>query len=272
MPSVDVYWSGQCPNPDIQEKLCRNLKSLAELSHSYFKEKEPIKYFDCEIEGNILIEGSLVDRNLNKKLKCEGIRKIVHRYTEKRDREVDKLLDVIFGTTTKPKKIKETFYSVNKARLYGIEFLLYDPRGRDYGDRVSFVFLRLDSCAELNGRLVYVEDHDECKCYRSKKIKESDWYLTDPYVHLRYFCEEWMDRLISWVKYFYVPNLHYWRYGDLPGYEDFSKSIDQNNIGEFNLEKMAKQILNSLKSELREEIRAWIERWGVRKSDEDNQE
>lgn len=268
MGSVKAHWSGHCTDPDIQKKLCHKLQTIAELSHSYFKDPEPIKYFDQEIEGNILIGRSLIDNEL----KCRNIKKIKHTYTEKIDKETLRLLNAIFSTSDKPEKITSVFYTIKKARLYGIEFLLFDPRGRDVDDRISFVFLQVDDCNELNGKIVLVEDREECQKYSNKKIQESDWYLTSPCLHLRYFCEKWVDHLMSWIKYFYIPNLHYWRYEDLPGYEEFSNSIDQNNMIEFDFEKMSRQVLDSLKKELREEIRNWIERWGIRENDENNQD
>jgi len=208
MGSVKANWSGQCPDPYVQESLCHSLKSLAELSHSYFKDHVQIKYFDRVIEGNILIDSSLVDKDL----KCKNVRRITHTYTKRVDKRVEKLLDTIFGTSTntKPEKITSVFYTIKKARLYGIEFLLFDPRGRDVDDRISFVFLRTDDCDELNGKLVLVEDREECQQYYNKRIQRSDWYLTSPRLHLRYFCEKWTDRLMNWVKYFYVPDLSYW--------------------------------------------------------------
>lgn len=268
MPSVDTHWSGQCPDPNIQENLCHKLRTIAELSHSYFKDQEPIKYFDREITGNILIDSSLVGKGL----KCNIIKKVVHRYTDKRlDFKTRKLLAEILGVSSKPERKREVFYSINKAYLYGLEFLLFDPRGRDVDDRISFVFLRIDDCDELKGKLVLVENQEECQKYYNKKIQESDWYLTSPRLHLRYFCEKWVDRLMYWVKYFYIPNLHYWRYDDFPGYEEFSHSIDHTNLEEFDLEKISRRMIVSLRSELREEIQNWIERWGVPKKDE-NQE
>ncbi len=64
MSSLIVNWSGQCPNQTAQKNLCEKLKTIAELSHSYFGEETPIKYFDQVIEGNILINGGLVGENI----------------------------------------------------------------------------------------------------------------------------------------------------------------------------------------------------------------
>ena len=139
MPSVDVTWSGQCPDQNAQENLCRKLKTVAELSHSYFGDETPIKYFDQVIEGNILINGGLVGENIT----CKSAERIIHEYIAKRDEEVEDLLDAIFETTTESESRRDVFYAVKKANLYGIEFCLYDPRDIYCGDnRISFVFLR----------------------------------------------------------------------------------------------------------------------------------
>lgn len=261
MPSVIATWSGQCSDPNIQENLCSKLKTFAELSHSYFKgykyfkEYKPIKYFNNAIEGNILIDSTLLDIELT----YQNIKKIIHESAEKRDEEAEKLLDKIFGTSTEPKNKIDVFYSLQKINLYGIEFQLFDPREiQEIHDRISFVFLRIDNCPELDGQLVYVEDREECQKYSNEIIKESDWYLAVPRINLRYFCEKWMDRLLGWVKYFYVPNLKYWRYEDLAGYDDFSKFVDQYNMGEFEMEKIRNKVFEILRKELKEEIDAWI--------------
>jgi hypothetical protein len=223
--------------------------------YKYFKEYKPIKYFNNSIEGNILIDATF----LNTELTCQNIKKIIHEYTEEKDKKVERELDKIFGPSTEPKKKQKVFYTLERINLYGIEFQLFDPREiQEIDDRIGFVFLRIDDCPELDGQIVYVEDRDECQKYYNEMIKESDWYLAVPRIHLRLFCEKWMERLLGWVKYFYVPNLKYWRGEDLAGYDDFSKFIDQDNIREFGIEKMRNKMFEILRKELKEEIEAWI--------------
>jgi len=36
-----------------------------------------------------------------------------------------------------------------------------------------------------------------------------------------------MDKLLGWVKYFYIPGLDYWRYKKLPGYKELSAYLDR---------------------------------------------
>jgi hypothetical protein len=99
--------------------------------------------------------------------------------------------------------------------LNGLEFRLYDPRDFYPGeDRVSFVFC-VDDDPQLDGLMAYVEDRQECRKYQNADIQRADYFLRTPHVHLRYYLEEWIDRLMGWVKYHYVENLRYWRYRDL---------------------------------------------------------
>lgn len=47
----------------------------------------------------------------------------------------------------------------------------------------------------------------------------ADHVLLTPTVHLRYMWEHWLDKLMAWVKAYYVGDLWYWRYADLPGFD-----------------------------------------------------
>jgi hypothetical protein len=71
------------------------------------------------------------------------------------------------------------------------------------------------------------EDHGECQWYYSETIRRADWYLTNPSIHMRYYLEHCFDYFLGWVKYFFIPNLYFWRYEDLPGYDELEQRIDQ---------------------------------------------
>ena len=118
MPSVVATWSGQCADPAVQKSICERLITIAKLSHSYFRDEAPIKYFDQAIEGNIIIEGGFVGENIE----CKAAEKIVHEYIAERDEKVEALLDAIFETTTEPEHKRDVFYTVKNSKLYGIEF------------------------------------------------------------------------------------------------------------------------------------------------------
>ena len=49
----------------------------------------------------------------------------------------------------------------------------------------------------------------------SERIKQADFYLAVPHLHLRYYLEDWLDYLIGGMKYYYIENLCYWRYETL---------------------------------------------------------
>jgi HEAT repeat protein len=112
-------------------------------------------------------------------------------------------------------------------RLQGIDFRLHDPRGLYPGeDRVSFVFVDCPRLPSLDGRLVLVTERKQCQEYESELVRVADWYLSTPSIHLRYFLEEWSDLLLAWVKYFFIPDLHYWRYEDLNQYDVYSRIFE----------------------------------------------
>ena len=168
--------------------------------------------------------------------------------------EVDSLCQEIFQTGEEGifKEPRDLFIA-KKVNLYGLEFRLFDPRDYDTADnRIRFVFASIDSCPSINGLLVYVEDHKECCKYENSLIKDADLFLTGLHVHLRYYAEHWMDKLLGYIKYFYIPNLYYWRYDDLSGYDRLLKLVS-----EFGGKEAESKILNMLKEGLKDEIDSW---------------
>ena len=75
--------------------------------------------------------------------------------------------------------------------------------------------------------LVIFSAKEDCKYYTCDLIKKADWFLTLSRIHLQYYCEEWMDQLLGWVKYFYIPGIDYWRYKKLTGYKELSSCLDR---------------------------------------------
>src|SRR6266849_1004710 len=60
-----------------------------------------------------------------------------------------------------------------------------------------------------------------------------------------------MDFLLGWIKRFYIPNLNYWRYDWLPGYEWLFSKTDPNDIGQRD------QLFGILKASLEMECKGW---------------
>jgi hypothetical protein len=54
-----------------------------------------------------------------------------------------------------------------------------------------------------------------------------------PNIHLRYYLEEWFDSLMGWIKFFFIPNLHFERYEALSGYEVLREPLEnlQRDLG-----------------------------------------
>jgi hypothetical protein len=198
MPTVLVTWSGRCPDAASREALCGCLEQLAAISQSLYDSPPPIKKFDAAIEGTILMSGS------------------------------------VFGSPPQGAGVNpagedpagENLFSIEGASLFGIEFLLFDPRSTipqvfPSEGRVSFVFLRHEN-PELDGLVVQVEDRQRCQLYLSDDIKRADWYLKLPEIDLPYYLELSMNDLLGWVKHFYIPSLHFWAWREDPGYEQFA--------------------------------------------------
>lgn len=91
------------------------------------------------------------------------------------------------------------------------------------------MFAALTQQADQSGTLVLVEDAERCKLYRRYPlIQAADYYLCTPRVHLRYFAEKWMDLLLAFIRRFHMPEMHYWRWIDLPG-DDLFPNIDPSD-------------------------------------------
>lgn len=216
-----AHWGGNCPRRETQLELCKYIEKLAEVSHSFYEISPEIKRFDNnKIRGIILLKPDLIEDTL---LIQHGVK------MEETEEE-----------TWEDKTELVKWPVLSEADLFGIEFHLYDPRDL-YEDRMSFVFLSHE-IPVLNGLIVMVEDHNECAYYTSKTIQNADWYLTNPKIHLRYYLERWFDYLMGWIKYFFMPDLWYWRYGDMPGYDNVKETFDKL-MSEVENERLLKEIV-----------------------------
>jgi hypothetical protein len=112
---------------------------------------------------------------------------------------------------------------LKKASIYGINFKVFGIGYPWYPAeaRVSFVFLHCPEVLFLDGRIVDVFHREETPgLIRFETIRGADWYACAPDIHLR---EElyptWFNYLFAWVKFFFIPNLYWWNYLPLPGYD-----------------------------------------------------
>jgi hypothetical protein len=236
MGSVYVRWEGTCRDRAIQEELAAFLLELADRSAARregpapkrpaFLEQmtaqreegipplEPVRLFDQELTGRIVLDPCLAP---------DG--QALYDEVQRTETETVK---VEAGGTEKVEAFCLSLGSGNAQlclrlpwlQVYGIDFQLFDPRGLyPDADRMSFVFLQSAELPSLDGCLAQVESREQCRPYQSEVIRTADWYVSAPSIHLRYYLEEWSDFVLGWVKYFFVPDLSYRRYDDLPQYE-----------------------------------------------------
>jgi hypothetical protein len=110
------------------------------------------------------------------------------------------------------------------ARLSGIDFKLFAPKQAAAGaHRLSFVFLETTAAPFLNGRLVQVDGGEDCLAHDAEIIRKASVYLGAPEIELHSYLEDWIDLLLSWVKYFFVGDLCWRHVEEMQGYEDYRK-------------------------------------------------
>lgn len=215
MPSVFATWSGQCRDPEIRQELCSRLNDIAWSQRTLLEAR-----------------GSPIDIRPYNHTLCGSV--AVH---------VDLLLD----SGTHQVALDENGFSIRETLdVYGVQFSL--PTIYSDENRVSFLFV-VDDDPALDGTLVHVaerprpsfpirlnvvrsrdpdsgrvriaiEDNPSAK-QEVDAIDGTDWVIVNPRIHLRYLFESWLDDLLGWIKHFYVPDLWFWRYEDLPGYGRF---------------------------------------------------
>jgi hypothetical protein len=223
MASVAVVWKGNCHDPRTRSRLLGHLHRLARRSDEYLRLRQPerprvldvmnqqrgggvraranIETIDQEISGTILISGfvSPDSEALIAEARRAGL-----------------------GLVDDPEGKAPPLIAIERARLRGLDFKLFDPRGLYPGaDRMSFVFLECPELPLLDGRLVEVANGEDCLASGAETLRGADYYLCAPSVHLRYYLEDWTDCLFSWIKFFFLSEFWWHRWEELQGYADY---------------------------------------------------
>ncbi len=273
MGSVNVIWRGSCSDRKTQLELMELLNILAERSSDRVSGPAPkrsawletltaprrenaplldsVRLFDDEIEGRILVEpflspepGRLFEEAQRSKIEMVAVG----------EGAVDKSEVFCLSLHSSP---AQWLVSLSRLRLFGIDFQLFDLRNLyPNSDRISFVFLESPELPALTGLLVQVENQAQCHLYSSEVIQSADWYISTPTIHLRYYLEEWSDLLFGWVKYFFVPDLYYWRYKSLPEYEA-NRAVIDNICQDLGTEGAKRTVLDFLVERFDSEADDW---------------
>lgn len=242
MPSVSIVWKGNCHDPQTRYRLLGHLHRLAAQSDEYLRLRQPqrprvlnvmneqrggarksrpnIETVDEEAAGTILIS-SFVSPNQNALV------------ANARAAGVALIEDPAGGAP---------LIALKEARLRGLDFKLFDPRGLYPGaDRMSFVFLECPEHRFLDGRLVEIATGEDCAASGNDALRDADLYLCAPSVHLRYYLEDWTDCLFSWIKFFFIGDLWWHRWEEMQGYADYRQVFEdlQADRGPDNAEEAA---------------------------------
>lgn len=231
MGSVIVTWKGQCPDRDVQSELLALLRRLAlhhearwaqtpsprprfvDLIAGHRSEGLPtrptVRFFDQVLTGRILV--------------CTDVSEDAPALAKEATRR---------GLSQDPGS-PHALLHLEHLQVRGLDFQLFDPRALYPGeDRMSFFFLESEDLPALNGRLAAVQERAMCALSRVESIRAADWYVECPYVHLRYYLEDWIDGLLAWIKFFFIPGLYYRRYETLSGYGAFQHMLDMLQASE----------------------------------------
>jgi hypothetical protein len=233
MASVTVVWKGSSRESRVRYRLLGYLDRLAARSNAYFKNAEPkrparkvpirpnIEIFNQEISGSILIS-SWISQNPETLAARAG------------EAQLRLLSDPAFEG---PPLIE-----LGSARLRGLDFKLFDPRGLYLtADRMSFVFLECPDYPFLDGRLVEVTTREHCAANGAEILRDADFYLCGPSVHLRHYLDDWTDCLFSWIRFFFIGDFWWHRAEEMQGYDDYRHVFGelQANRGTENAEEAA---------------------------------
>jgi hypothetical protein len=189
LPSVDITWLGKCTDRLVQENLVAKICEFSEISGRFYREfyhEEPKQkiYEDLVIDDKTPIARYL--------FMGESVSKNIHEL-DSRD------------------------YLGNDISLYGVEFTLFDPRvNRAESSVMSFVFIR-SSNEYLDGRMVSIVPLDTIGPINNY----CPFRLSIPSLDVRYYLDHWINEFLSWVKRFYISNLHFCDPDGFFGYNEY---------------------------------------------------
>ena len=217
MGSIIVSWSGSCPERSVRERLISGLQPIARLSHSYFDHTPAVAVFDERVDGGVVCQavGDKYDAAVP--------------IADGDEEDPGGALGVELrpaGPLNTPVPVSGPLYAVPSAELHGIAFRLYDGRGL-YPDEdvLSFVFATFPGDAPPFSRMVQVLPSDRREAATQPVVRDAACCLLRPEIHLRYYCEQWVNILLGMVKYFFVPDLYWWAYEECPGYSELHATL-----------------------------------------------
>jgi len=244
MASVSVSWKGTCAAGSERDELMSYIMRLAEMNDALLREQLPerrhpllelmtarrqaqvkprdnVESIERVIGGHILINANIMPDAAEFEQNALRLRLPTLDHIGCDAHESEFVLN--FATP------RFRLLRVDEAHVTGVNFRIYDPRQLYPGeDRVSFVFLRCPQAPFLDGCICEAFHHADCPgLIDFSALPGAEWYVRCPEIHLRYYLEEWFDRFLSWVKFFFMPSLYWCRWEDTPGFEAFRTRFER---------------------------------------------
>ena len=223
MSSVSVVWKGNSHDPGTRRRLLGHLHRLASRSDEFLRLRQPQRPRILRImneEGGAAPRSRPNVENIDKKV--SGTILISSFVSPNPEILVANARAAGVALIENPEAQNGPLIALGSARLRGLDFKLFDPRGLYPGaDRMSFVFLECPEHPFLDGRLVEIATSEDCAASGAEALRDADLYLCAPSVHLRYYLEDWTDCLFSWIKFFFIGDLWWHRWEELQGYADY---------------------------------------------------
>lgn len=260
MGSINVNWYGSCTDRIVQRELVEHVQDIARRSEARIgepatrpvmlelmtaereqiaaKNVAAVRLFDESLAGNLILDPlvAMQPRQLMDEAESNDVPK-----TEIGVGGKDKDEPYCISMSVSP---GQWALSVTELHVFGIDFELFDPRKLyPSANRVSFVFVQCPEFPALDGCLCQVENKEQCQAYNGQVLQAADWFITTPNIHLRYLHEEWTDRLLGWVKYFFVPDMFFSRYVEFSGFESFQEQMRNMPESEQTKRDIVKQLL-----------------------------
>jgi hypothetical protein len=217
MGSVIVSWSGSCPDQAVRGALISALEPIARLSHSYFDQPPAVEFFDERVDGGVVCQ------EVGEK---SDVAVPIHDEDEDDSGSSLGFELRVAGPHNTPVPVAGPLYSVPSVELHGIAFRLYDGRGL-YPDEdvLSFVFATFAGDPVPFSRMVRLLPAEQREGATRTAVRDAACCLLGPEIHLRYYCEQWVNLLLGIIKYYFVPDLDWWAYTQCPGYSELQEIL-----------------------------------------------
>jgi hypothetical protein len=204
-PSSIVSWAGSCPERNLRNELIRRLESIA-------RRPVDVTVFDQRVDGRIIALDTVVDG-------CAVAEPIASEDDPGPPTDAAAKPPSFLDAPTA--RVSGPLYAVPFADLHGIVIRLVDQPGLfPDEDQLSFVFATLPGDNIPYSRMVDVVAAHRLQRATRGALREADWLLLHPSIHVSDLHTGWVNLLLGTVKYFFARDLAWWAPDNCPGYAE----------------------------------------------------